>query len=101
MNVADVVRAEKLVARALDDDEVTRPLTYAQRVRHVVDTVGLGQVRGDDELAEAYRVVIAYHTNPTRSQLLDLVQVLATEGVVNLTTVERVWVLRAERSELY
>lgn len=101
MNVQDVVRAEELVARALDDDAVTRPLSYAERLQHVVDTVALDQVRGDDELAEAYRVVLAYHTQPSRADLLNMVFVLAQEGAVRLSTAQRVWLLRAERAELY
>lgn len=101
MNVQDVVRAEELVARALNDDAVTQPLSYTQRIQHVVDTVALDQVQGDDELAEAYRVVIAYRTSPTREQLLWLVRALAVEGVVELSTEQRVWLLRAERAELY
>lgn len=101
MNVQDVVRAEELVARALDDDAVTRPLSYAGRLQHVVDTVALDQVRGDDELAEAYRVVLAYHTQPSRADLLNMVFVLAQEGAVRLSTAQRVWLLRAERAELY
>lgn len=103
MNVSDVVRAEELVVRdqlAGQNDPDEPRYTYATALQHAVDTVALDDVEGDDELAEAYRVVLAYRVGPTRHQLLDLVELLAREGVPQLTTAQQVWAWRAERGEL-
>lgn len=98
MNVSDVTRAEELVVR---DRRRDRPsLRYEEALVEVVDAVDLEDVVGDDEVAEAYRLVIADRVPPTRSQLLDLVGLLAREGVPQLTVAQRVWAWRAERGTL-
>jgi hypothetical protein len=67
-------------------------LSYREAVNRVVDTVALRSVRGDDQLATAYRVVLARHTAPQFADLVELVKLLAGEGVVQLSIQQRIWV---------
>lgn len=98
MNERDVIHAEELVVR--DRRRGEPGLDYETALQGAVDLVDVDDVEGDDELAEAYRVVLAYRRSPTRRQLLDLVTALACEGVSSLTAHQRVWAWQAQRGAL-
>lgn len=69
-------------------------LSYREAVAHVVDTVRLVDVVSDDQLGDAYRVVLAVNVGPTRAELIQLVRLLNDEGVIKFSHVQRVWVDR-------
>jgi hypothetical protein len=75
-------------------------LSTVEALVQAYDVVGLGDVRGDDEVATAYRTVL-YHLDvrPTREELLDVLRLLAGEGVVDLSVLQEFWVYRALRGD--
>lgn len=100
VDVRAVAHAEELVVRDVRRGDPT--LSFAAALEQAVETVDVRRVVGDDddEEAEAWRIVLAYRQNPLRRELVELVRLLSSEDVVELSTIQNVWVMRAQRGEL-
>lgn len=62
------------------------------------DRVSLDDVVGDDETARAYRVVLRTLAQPpNRDQLCELIRILASEGIVELSTLQEYWIYRVQQ----
>lgn len=89
-----------VLAAARRDSPDESSMTDSELLTHLYSTVRPDQLcdYGDEE-TEAWQVFLAHHQNPSRRDLVDLVKLLASEGVVRLTTIQDVWVARAQSGE--
>lgn len=74
------------------DDEVLESVRDRLSLATLVDY--------EDEESRAYYVYLAWHENPSRAQLVELLRAATAEGQPDLSEVQRVWLARAERGEL-
>ncbi len=83
-------------------DDASDPASDADVLALVHQNVSLDDVVDyRDETTEAYRVFLAHHQNPTRSQLCVLVMALSDGTLDQLNAEYRVWHQRIMRGDVY
>lgn len=95
-------RARELVLADARENRHNTGLSDADVLAAVADEVSLDQVVDyQDDNTEAWRIVLAHHQNPTRSQLCALIVAISGAEPELMPAHYRVWHQRILRGDLY